>query len=414
MKLRIFKPALLLIAFFAVSRLGFAQNNADLPDQSSDNKSLKVLNLNLNINMKPLETAMDNLSANLKENFSVNTLTADLSSLKGLGKSLNLSIIDNGDEKVIESNNIQDKIKNYSKSYPADGNDKLVIDNKYGRVTVNTWAKNEFKVDVQIKGYAKDDETAQKMVDAITVSDSKDGDVVSFRTNFNGNNTSNSIWKLFTNMNNNHKVEVNYIIYMPAKNALDIDNRYGATVLPDIDGKVSINSSYGSFEAKTLSHANNEIRVHYGSAHIESLNSCDLDVGYGSLDLGSVDKLTSNISYSTIKIGKIKGSAEMNARYAGGIEIDELDKNFSSFSLNASYSSIKMGINNNATNADFDITVHYGGFDYGSVPVEVTKKSPADSEKGFHPTQNYKGHIGKGSPDKMISIRSSYGGVTFE
>jgi hypothetical protein len=424
MKLNIFKSALLVMAFLALGRTGFAQDTPDSSETPFDskafNKSMKKLDMKLELNMKHLELAMDNLSLNLKESFkdldktlNLNVVGPELSeNFKDIGKNFSFNVSNSDLENSVQSGEIEEKIKTYSKSYPADGN-KLEINNKYGKVIVNTWNKNEFKVDVQIKGNARDNETAQKLIDAITISDSKDGDVVSFKTNFGDSNGRNSLWKLFNNMNNNHRAEVNYTIYMPSKNALSIDNRYGATELPDFEGKVQINSAYGSFSAKALTHAGNEIKVRYGSASIESLNSSDLDVGYGSLDLGSVDKLNADISYSSARIGKIKGSAEINAHYAGTIQVDDLDKNFTNFSVNTSYTSVKVGLNN-ASNANFDITVHYGSFDYGDLPVNITQKIPSDSERGFHPTQNYKGHFGKGNAEKKISISSSYGSVKFE
>ena len=122
---------------------------------------------------------------------------------------------------------------------------------RFGNVVVNTWNKNEVKVDIEIKSYADDDQTAQKMIDAITISDNKDGDQVSFKTNF-GSGSSNSVWDLFNNRNDHHKAEVNYTIYMPAKNALDIENHYGATELPDFDGRVSIDCAYGNFAGKIV------------------------------------------------------------------------------------------------------------------------------------------------------------------
>ncbi len=420
MKRKIFNLNLLLISLLILSQPGFAQDttyNQDF-DGKALNKSLKNLNLNLNVSMKGLNVAMNGVNKALNKslkhldkdiNIVIPELTANLSDLN---TDLNLNLNDVNINISDDNRQVQEKVKTYSKSYPADGNDKLSISNKFGKVTVNTWNKNEFKVDVQIRGVADDESTAQKLIDNTNISDSKSGDVVSFNTNFNTGG-GNSIWNLFNNRNDHHKVEVNYTVYMPAKNALDIDNKYGAIELPDIDGKVTINSAYGSFTAKTLSHADNQIRVRYGSANIDVLNSCELDVSYGSLDLDAVDKINGRFSYSSVKIGKIKSSGNIDAHYAGGVQIDDLDKNFSSFAVNASYSSVKVGVNN-ATNADFDITVHYGGFDYGDVPVSITEKSPSDDAKGFHPTHNYKGHVGKGNSERMINIRSSYGGVKFE
>lgn len=423
MKLKIYNPGLLLMALLAFAQPGFAQDTTDKNDFDGKalNKSMKLLNLNLNLNMKSVNLAMNDLNKDLNKslrelnkdlNITIPEITSNLNDLN-TDMHINLNLNNATLEKKIENGEVQEKVKTYSKSYPADANDKLSISNKYGKVIVNTWNKNEFKVDIQIRGVATDEETAQKLIDNTSISDSKNGDVVSFRTNFNTGN-GNSIWNnLFNNRNDHHKIEVNYTIYMPAKNALDIDNRYGAIELPDIDGKVTINSAYGSFAAKTLSHADNVIKVRYGSANIDALNSCDLDVSYGSLDLDAVDKINGRFGYSSVKIGRIKTSGNIDAHYAGGVQIDNLDKNFASFTVNASYSSVKVGVSN-ASNADFDITVHYGGFDYGDVPVSITEKSPSDDLKGFHPTHSYKGHIGKGNADRVISIHSSYGGVKFE
>lgn len=428
MKPKVFKPALFILALLAICGPVFAQDTAvkatgkknNKSANKADHKSIKLLSLNLDLNLDNLDIAMDNLSTNLQANLkdldeNLQIIGPQISAnLQDIGRNISISVNDDEHiETLIQNGDVNEKVKTYSKSYAVDANDKLEISNKYGRVTVNTWNKNEIKVDVQIKGIARDDGTAQKMIDAISIADSKDGNVISFKTNFGGNNNSNSIWSLFNNRNDRHKAEVNYTIYMPSKNALEIDNRYGATELPDFDGKVEINSAYGSFSAKALTHTGNEINVKYGSASIESLNSAELSVGYGSLELGSVDKLNADVHYSSVKIGKIKTSGNIDARYAGGVQIDDLDKNFTSFTANASYSSIKVGLNN-TTLADFDVTVHYGGFDYSDLPVEITRKTPADSERGFHPTQNYKGHIGKGNASRTISINSKYGGVKFE
>jgi hypothetical protein len=420
MKLKIFKPVIFLMALSALGDQVLAQDtSANSGAESKSVKSIKILNLKLDLDIKPIELAMDNLNISL--NSGLKNLNQNLSiigpvistNVNTVVSNIHLDINDNDLNVTVDNGGTQEKVKTYSKSYSFDANDKLVISNKYGSVVVNTWNKNEVKVDVQIKGIAKDDETAQKLIDAISISDSKIGNMVLFKTNFGSSSGNNSIWDLFNNQNDRHKAEVNYTIYMPSKNALAIDNRYGATQLPDFDGKVEINSAYGSFSAKALSHAGNEIKVKYGSASIESLGSGAVDVGYGSLDLGSVDKLNADISYSSVRIGKIRNSASIDAHYAGGIQIDELDKNFTNLSVNTSYSSIKVNLNN-ATNADFDVTVHYSGFDYSGVPVEITQKDPPDSARGFHSTQNYKGHIGKGDGGRMISIHSTYGGVKFE
>jgi hypothetical protein len=161
---------------------------------------------------------------------------------------------------------------------------------------------------VQIKVTTNDAGKAQKMLDNVTIQDSKDGDGVSFKTSIRSDNDNNGSWgNLFKGNNNSvRSMVIDYVVYMPAKNPLTISNKYGATDLPDLAGKLIINNAYGSLVAKNLSNANNQIRVKYGNATIGNLNSSSLDVAYGSLSLGDCDKLNANLSYSSAKIGRIK------------------------------------------------------------------------------------------------------------
>ncbi|MFC0516632.1 hypothetical protein ACFFGT_20665 [Mucilaginibacter angelicae] len=317
-------------------------------------------------------------------------------------------------EKQVQNGDIVEKTKSYSKSYNVDGNDVINIDNKFGKVTVITWAKSEVKVDVQIKVGANDEDKAQKLLDNVTIKDSKDGSGVSFRTSISQNDDDNGSWgNLFGKKNSVRKMEINYTVYMPAKNPLTINNKYGSTELPDLSGKLNINNSYGSLNAKALSNPACQIRVRYGSATIGTLTGSDLDVAYGNLNLGDCDKLNADVSYGSAKIGRITTSGNINVKFSGALNIGEVDKNVKSLSVNSSYSSVKLGISD-GQNADFDITVHYGSFNYGGHDVNITSKTPADGERGFNPTKTYKGHLGKGGSDKTITISTSYGSVSFD
>jgi hypothetical protein len=266
---------------------------------------------------------------------------------------------------------------------------------------------------VQIKVATNDDSDTKKLIDNITITDSKEGNVVRFKTKIGSDNDTWGSW-ISGGKNVVRKIEINYIIYMPSINTVDITNKYGATELPDFDGKVLINSAYGSFTAKSLTNADNEISVKYGSANIENLTTSDLRIAYGSLVLGSADNLNANVSFSSAKIGKIRISGNINVKYSGGLQIADVDKNLKNLSVNASYSSVKLGLSDDQ-NANFDVTVRYGSFNYGGHDVNITSKSPSDSEKGWSSTQNFKGKLGKGgTTDKTITVNASYGSVKFD
>ena len=51
----------------------------------------------------------------------------------------------------VDNGEVKEKVKTYSKVYPAASNDELKIENSFGEVSVNTWDRKEFKIEVQIK-----------------------------------------------------------------------------------------------------------------------------------------------------------------------------------------------------------------------------------------------------------------------
>jgi hypothetical protein len=312
----------------------------------------------------------------------------------------------------IASGEIKEKTKSYSKSYSVDGNDVLKIDNSYGKVTINTWNKNEFKVDVQIKAYANDEGDAQKLLESVSIKDNKEASTVAFKTNIEKDEHNTSWGTTFTKGKTYvRKVEVNYVVYMPTKNPLTITNKFGSTQLPNFNGKLLINNSYGGLLAKTLTNPANQISVKFGAANIESLIASDINVSYGSLVLGNADKLNADVSFSSTKIGKITTSGNINVKYGGGLQIADIDKSVKNLSVNSSFSSVKLGVG--ATqNANFDITVTNGNFSYGDNPVVLI--SNPDHSNGYQRTKTFKGKLGKGDTDKVITVKSTYGTVKFD
>ncbi|NEU09007.1 hypothetical protein GZH53_11845 [Flavihumibacter sp. R14] len=362
-------------------------------DRTLSNIEVKV-NPKIALVEKEITRVLEDINVNFNENTSLNENTSS-----------NIEHPDPvfGDYQTVE------KTKTISKTYSVDSKDKLAINNQYGKVQVSTWAKNEIKVDVEIKSYEASDSKAQEQLEGVSISESKQGDLISFKTNFDRNNMN---WWSRTRNGKEEKrgVQVNYVIYMPAKNPLDITNRYGSTTLPDFSGPVNINSGYGSFTGGDLNNAANRVKVSYGSAVIEGFSAGTLDVSYGSLKLTNADNLSADIRYSNAKIGRLTNGGNLDLSY-GGCKIDAMDKNVKNLVINSSYSGVTMGIDD-AANFNFDVTVSYGGFNFDDSKVNITSKSPDENERGAKTTKNYKGTYGKGSDSRVI-IKSSYGGVKF-
>jgi len=367
--------------------------------------NVKIIKVKLN----KLKTTLQNLSiqTNAQVVAAINNINVD-ADVDAIAPQVNAIISNAGIHTITtKSYNDVDLVKNYSKTYSADAADVLSIENKYGSVTVNTWNRNEFKVDVQIKVTAGNQDRGQKILDDVNVADEKNGSSVAFRTTIV--QVKNPWFAAFSG-DETRKVEIDYTIYMPAKNGLVINNRYGAVNLPDLDGKVTIDCAYGAFNAKSLN-SESTIRVKYGNAAIDNLGTCTLQLSYGDLTIGSVNSLVADVSYSPVKIGRLHSNGTINLRYGGGLKIGDLDKGVKGLTVSASYSNVDIGLSGDE-NADLSIVTHYGDFNYGDHAVTITNKS-GDEERGFHPTKSYRGYIGKENSEKSITINTNYGNVKF-
>lgn len=451
MKLRIFNAKLLLICGLLVAAQGGYAQKTKVEDEKEFNKQMQKLQEQ----MRELQKQMSKLQTEkfkqkseefrkLSKELSAEALarvdeanTVTLSGLSSMGaypraysapsvktfktpeplkapKALTYSW--GGDEKkleeMIQSGEVKEKSKSYTKSYSVSSGDKLQITNSWGKVTVNTWTKNEIKVDVQMKAYANEDEDAQKLLDQISIADSKENSLVSFKTNIerSNNNGSRTVMGTWLSGGKRHvtKMEINYVVYMPAKSQLDITNKWGNVVLPDLSGKVNINISYGALISQDLN--NPDVKVTFGDAKINNVVNGDLYVSYGNLNLGTADNLKAKVSFGGMNVDRLKTSGDVTARYGDGVKITEFDKNCKNVTVDAQFTKVYLPAKNDY---DFDVTTRFGSFNYDNATVKVISQTPEDG-RHFTSTKTFKGQVNKGNSDKVVTIKSSYATVKLD
>jgi hypothetical protein len=407
-------------AFLLAGTVCYAQDTSVSVNLSASAGNLKI---KAKIKKKAIEAEAKSFSRDLE--LSLNNLGADISTrvdkltpkieaaVNNIVSDVDVSVSTDGNSYSYTSTNggKYEKSKTYSKTYPIDGNDRIKLANQYGKIQVNTWDRHEVKVDVLIKAQAEDEGAAQKLLDGVHINDGKDGDEVTFRTEIERIGGGFKFWDFGSNKK--HKVEIDYTVYMPARTDLTVEDSYGGIELPDLAGKVKISTSYGSVSADNLRNTANEIEGSYGSLRVGSMGGAKLDFSYGSVDIDACGAMKADLSYGSFKLGKLSGPGEFDISYVGGFKIDELVGSFKKLKVDASYSSVSLGVPG-SNNFNFDITTTYGGFNYDDGKVTITSKNPPDGAKHIGPTRNYKGHFGRDGSDGMINIQTSYGGVSFD
>lgn len=406
---KIFKKVLLFALTMLFIELASAQTvEPARPKSPKANSELKNIEFEIAEAFKTVAVEIKNIDFE-KIGKTVAIATSELR--KGL-EDIQIIISDNQiPEEPVELTGTAEKTKNISRTFSVDNNDKLSVNNQYGKVSVHTWAKNEIKVDIEIKAYEASESGAENLLESVDIAELREGNLISFKTNFE--KTSLNFWSRVKNGQEERRgVQVNYQIYMPSKNPLDISNRYGRTEMDDFSGPLNISSSYGSFKSGKLDNPANQVKVNYGSASIESFLNGNLSVAYGSLTMNQAAKLSATIRYSKATIAQLSQGGNFNLAYTGGFKIDEVDKSVKNLNINSSYSGVSLGLEEGA-NFDFDVTVNYAGFNYNNSRVNLVEQiTSSDKPKAWSPSKNYKGQIGKGS-DSRIIIKSNYGGVKF-
>ncbi|WP_291403885.1 hypothetical protein [Daejeonella sp.] len=408
MEIKIFKKAIVLSLTLLFSEMALAQTTqivylndskirVDLNNIEFDvAKALKTVRLELkSLNFRRIGAAFDAIGKDIDREFS----------------DVDFEIIDVNPGVEPKYGNTAEKTKRVVKSYQVDKDDKLVINNQYGKVAVHVWNKNEIKVEVEIKAFESSENRANQLLDHVNISETQVNNLISFKTNF-GKISENFRSYINKGGGDARRIQVNYVIYMPAKNALDIDNKYGGIEIDDFAGPLNINSVYGSFSAGKIDHPENQVKVTYGSASIDNFSNGDLLVTYGSLKLNEADKLNATIKYSSAKIAHLSNGGTFSLAYSGGFKIDTVDKNVKNLNINSAYSGLTLGFDE-AADFDLDVTVSYAGFNYIANQITIMDQALNNPKsKAWNPTKHFLGRIGKGSESKIV-IKSSYGSVKF-
>jgi hypothetical protein len=282
-----------------------------------------------------------------------------------------------GDEPQVE------KKKTYTKSYPVSSSDKISFNNQFGELRINTWDKNEVKVDVTITAKANSDERAQAILDQIEIKDWKSGNGVYFETKMDENRKNRS-----GGDKRNEGFSINYVVNMPARNPLSASNSFGDLIISDFGGEADIESKFGSLTAGNLSNVKS-VDVEFGRGIIESLNN---------------GKLTVKFSQALVK--KMSGSVKAEFEHSGDIKLG-IDNNIKGLTIKNSFSTLYLDVSKSLS-ASFDISTNFGDFDNRS---DFNIKKEGEDEDQHGPVFDHKYSGKSGSGNVAMKIRSEFGQI---
>jgi uncharacterized protein YaiE (UPF0345 family) len=270
-----------------------------------------------------------------------------------------------------------EKKKTYEKTYTLAPTDKVKIANQFGFVKLSTWAKNEIKVSVEMVATAKSESRAANILESLSVTDKKSGNVVSFKTSIDNDR----------NNGGSQTMEINYTVFMPTNNSLDLKNEFGETTISDFEGNVDLTSKFGSLTTGKLSNVE-EILVEFGKAKI-----------------GSMTNGTATFKFSKAEVNHVKGSNTVKFEFCDKSKV-QVDNDATSLTINESYSKLYIIPSANFS-ATYDVRTSFGSFkNRTGNKFNRTDESP---EYGTDTDKEYEGQTGSGAT--KVKIKSSFGNI---
>jgi len=321
--------------------------------------------------------------------------------------------------------------KKITKSFQVNGNDRLSIENQFGKVVVNTWEKNEFSVVITIRATSRSSSKCDEIIESIGVSETRAGGTVYLKTNV----------KQMANRNGAQSFNIDYEVYMPSTNPLTVQNKFGNVRLPSLAGAVNVEVSYGNIKAERLTQAEKKIKVSFGSADIEEIEAGSVDSSYSKLHIGRFDKgelrnsfgktelgqagnlritqkygdleiesintIVAQVEFSNIDIEKLGKSADLNLKYSGNADLGTLSSSVELVKINAGFSTIYMRFDATAA-FDFDASLKFGDLKIDNTRMKDYVRSGKEGSNMYE----YRGIIGQAGGGKMM-LTTQYTTVHF-
>lgn len=335
--------------------------------------------------------------------------------------------------------------KTINREFATTPNGMTALYNKYGKVNVNTWANKSVKIDITIIVNANDQRDADKAFDRIKVNFINTAGYVKAETMVDMDN------KNWWPANSCQDFKINYEVWMPADNQLDLKNKYGNSYVATLNGKLMAEIKYGDLRTEAINN-DADVYVGYGKATLASVKNLSGQISYGGLtitsandiqvdtkysefkvdrantirvtskyddfSLGDIQDLRVQTKYTNVRVQNIR-AAFVTAQYTdikvsnvsqtmdcdlmyGSLQVDALARTFSEANVVGKYTDVKMNVESGAA-FRFDAEGTHTGLRY---PTGATIRRKDEKSGGYSAVQ---GFVGDANAPRVVKARLNYG-----
>lgn len=351
---------------------------------------------------------------------------------------------------VLANGPVQEFTKTLHREFGTSTDGTTALYNKYGNVNVKTWQNNSIKIDVTIVVNAKSQREADESFKNINVNFISTWGYVKAETMIAEamNSGYDAWWPAKVTCGDDFKI--NYEVWMPASNQLDLKNKYGNAWVAALKGKLIAEIKYGELRAEAISNdadlnigngkawltrVNNlygqssyseltvteandiQLDTKYSETKVEKANNLRITSKYDDFNFGNVEELRLQTKYANLRSNNIR-TAFITAQYSDmdfavvreGIDVDicygtlginGLSRNFSNVNVVGRYTGVTVAVER-GTAYRFDAEVNFAD---ASVPNAATVKNRSDSGE----RETLQGYLGNESAKGLVKARLTHG-----
>lgn len=329
-----------------------------------------------------------------------------------------------------------------TKGFKINASSIVDIGNKYGDINIETWEKDSVRVEIFVQVSEKSSEKLRKKMDEISFELTQSGHYVVINTLIG--DTKNILFSEFNKLKENigiseSRVEINMKIMIPDNLELRISNKFGNFYIDNYKGDITLDMSNGKFKANDLFGYVN-LKINFGDATINSIDSGTLEVYYGKLNLSSAKKIkitskTSDItitevqqllanssrdtyrirmiddfetqsSWTDFSITEFKNKSDVRMNY-GDLSIENVKSGFENIFIDARSSKISLCFDKK-TDINFDITT--------DKDLSLPMNSKIDKKEQLDPNAKLVRYFGRTGDTKIeepkLILKTSSGQIT--
>lgn len=193
--------------------------------------------------------------------------------------------------------------KTIKKEFSITPNGTTYLDNKYGKVEVKTWDQDRVRITVTIKVKANSESAAGDIFDRIGINFSSGEGYVKAQTSIEPVPKGWMVWNWLGNTNSDYSI--NYEVFLPETNSLDVGHRYGDLFVAAMKGRVNLDVKYVNFKIEAMGD-NSSILFGYGNGTISRAGNLSAEVSYSKLNLEEATDVKITSKYTQVNIGKAR------------------------------------------------------------------------------------------------------------